>query len=144
MQDAISTGRFLARLAELTDWKLLAQLGPVALRIARLIGVFRSAAPSHERMARFEEELKFLLDTMGRLIVQWTLNHLEPQSRADMPPVLYWERDAYRPKRLSPTRNLNCLFGPIRVSRWLYESVNRGQKRYHFHGANGATWSVAK
>jgi len=124
MQDAISTGRFLARLAGLTDWKLLAQLGPVALRVARLIAVFRSAAPSHERMARFEEELKFLLDTMGRLIVQWTLNHLEPQSRADMPPVLYWERDAYRPKRLSPTRNLNCLFGPIRVSRWLYEALD--------------------
>lgn len=124
MQDAITTGRCLARLAKLTDWCLLAQLWPVALRIARLIGGFRSAAPSPERMAQFEGELKRLLDTMGRLIVQWTLNHLEPPSRADMPPVLFWERDAYRPKRLSRMRNLNCLFGPIRVSRWLYEPLD--------------------
>jgi hypothetical protein len=124
MQDAITTGRCLARLAKLTDWCLLAQLWPVALRIARLIGGFRSAALSPERMAQFEGELKRLLDTMGRLIVQWTSNHLEPQSRADMPPVLFWERDAYRPKRLSRMRNLNCLFGPIRVSRWLYEPLD--------------------
>lgn len=124
MQDAISAGRFLARLAQLSDWCLLTQLGPVALRIARLIAGFRSAAPSPGRMARFEEELKRLLDTMGRLIVQWTLNGLESPSRADMPLTIFWERDAYRAKRLSPLRNLNCLFGPIRVSRWLYEPLD--------------------
>jgi hypothetical protein len=39
-------------------------------------------------------------------------------------PVLLWEGDAYRPKRLSIMRNLNCLFGRIRVSRWLYESLD--------------------
>jgi hypothetical protein len=68
--------------------------------------------------------LKQLLDSAGRLIVEWTLNRLEPKSRAEMPPVVYCGHDAYRCKRLSPTRNLNCLFGPIRVSRWLYESLD--------------------
>lgn len=124
MQDAISAGRCLARLAQLSDWCLLAQLWPVALRIARLIAGFRSAALSPERMAQFEGELKRLLDKIGLLIMQWTVNHLESKSRADMPLTLFWEHDAYRAKRLSPMRNLNCLFGPIRVSRWLYEPLD--------------------
>lgn len=122
--DAITAGRCLARLVELTDWMLLAQLCPVALRMAKLVAGFRSAPLSPEGMAKFENELKRLLDRMGRLIVQWTLNGLESKSRADMPPILFWDRDAYRAKRLSPTRNLNCLFGRIRVSRWLYEAMD--------------------
>jgi hypothetical protein len=32
--------------------------------------------------------------------------------------------DAYRRKRPSPTRNLNCLFGKIRLWRWLYDPMD--------------------
>ena len=124
MQDAIIAGRCLARLAKLTDWTLLVELWPVALHMARLVAGFRDDVVCPTRMLDFERELKQLLDKFGRLIVQWRLNRLESRSRAGMPPILFCERDAYRPKRLSPTRNLNCLFGPIRVSRWLYESLD--------------------
>jgi hypothetical protein len=124
MQDAISAGQCLARLAKLTDWSLLAQVWPVALRIARLAAGFVDSELSPGRMAEFESELKRLLDKIGCLIVQWRLNHLESKSRADRSPLLFWEGDAYRVKCLSPMRNLNCLFGPIRVSRWLYESLD--------------------
>ncbi len=121
MQDATSAARYLSRLASLTGWSLLAQLGRTVIRIARLVAAFRSATPSPEKMACFEWDLKRQLDEIGRLIVQWTLNNLESKSRTDMPAVLFWQNDAFRPKRLSPTRNLNCLFGPIRLTRWLYE-----------------------
>jgi hypothetical protein len=94
------------------------------MRIARLVAGFRDDALCPTHMLDFEMQLKQLLDKIGRLIVQWRLNRLEAVSRADMPPLLFWERDAYRPKRLSPLRNLNCLFGPIHVSRWLYESLD--------------------
>src|SRR5579872_1399219 len=109
MQDAITAGRCLARLIRLTEGSLLARLWPVALRIARLVANFRRGTPSPEGMATFEEQLNRLLCEMGRRIVEWTLNRLDPKSRDEMPAVLVWEQDAYRPKRLSPTRNLNCL-----------------------------------
>ena len=96
MQDAIRAGRYLARLAELTEWSLLAQLWLVALRIARLVARFRGDPLSPKGAARFEEELKRLLDTMGRLIMQWTLNGLESESRTDMPSVIFWERSEER------------------------------------------------
>jgi len=124
MQDAISAQRCLARLAKLTGWSLLWQLWPVTLRIARLVAGFRASTPDPNRTARFEEELQRLLHEIGRRIVEWTLNRLEPPSPDEMPPVVYWQGDAYRPKRLSPMRNLNCLFGPIRVRRWLYEAFD--------------------
>ncbi len=124
MQDAITAGQCLARLAKLTDWNLLVSLWPVAWRIARLVAGFRNNEICPTAMLGFETELKRLLDQFGRLIVQWTLNRLEPESRANMPPIMCCERDSYRCKRLSPTRNLNCLFGPIRIKRWLYESLD--------------------
>ena len=121
MQDATSANRFLARVTELTGWNLLVQLAPTLLRLARLVAAFRRAQMSPENMAKFEWDLKQRVNELGRLIVQWTLNDLEPKSRDDLPSNLFWQNDAFRPKRLSPTRNLNCLFGPIRVHRWLYE-----------------------
>lgn len=124
MQDANTGRRCLTRLAELTDWSLLAQLWPVALQVGRLVADFRTAPLSPQGMAQFEWELQRLLCKLGRIVVQWTLNRLEPEKQADMPRVVFWERDAFRPKRPSPMRNLNCLFGPIRVRRWLYESMD--------------------
>ncbi len=124
MQDAIRSRVFLARLATLTEWSLLRRLWPVGLKIAQLIAGFRRGTHCPAAMAQFERDLKELLDRMGRVIAEWTLNRLEPESRAEMPRVLYWQNEAYRPKRLSPTRNLNCLFGPIRIQRGLYESLD--------------------
>lgn len=124
MHDATTARQCLTRLAELTDWSLLVQLCPVALQIADLIAAFRCAPRSADKMARFEWELRGLLIKIGRIIMQWLVNRLEPEKRADMPPVVFWEENAFRPKRLSPMRNLNCLFGPIRVRRWLYESMD--------------------
>jgi hypothetical protein len=120
MQDAIKAGRYLAILARLTDWSLLVELWPLALRIGRLMKSFGGNQLSAAGTATFETNLAALLTDVGRLLVQWRLNHLESREREEMPPTLYWDSSAYGRKCLSPMRNLNCLFGPIRVIRWLY------------------------
>ena len=121
MHDANCPVRCLTRLAELTSPRLLLQLWPVVLRIARLVHRFRNQPLSPAAMHQFESELSGLLREAGRRTVQWTLNHLEASDRHTMVGELFYQHDHYRCKRLSPTRNLNCLFGKIRVWRWLYE-----------------------
>jgi len=71
----------------------------------------------------FESELQRLLSEVGRRIVQWTFSNIEPTDRNRLPPHVFWHNDHYRLKRVSPSRNWNCLFGKIRVRRWLYEST---------------------
>ncbi len=125
MRDANPSDRCLTRLQQLTGPELLLELWPVVLRIARLVFRFRESGPSPEAAYHFEMELDKLLRELGRRIVQWTFNHLEPQEVEFVPGRLIWDGDYYRAKRLSPTRNLNCLFGKIRVRRWLYEPVEQ-------------------
>ncbi len=121
MQDATRAQQCLARLCELTAPSLLLEVWPVVLRMARLVQGFRSQPPSPAATQRFETELAGLLCELGRRIVEWTLNHLEPHDPALLPRELFWQGDHYRLKRRSPSRNWNCLFGKIRVWRWLYE-----------------------
>ena len=123
MQDATTGNRCLARLCDLTSPSLLTQLWPIVLRIARLIAQFRSGEPSPEGMYQFERDLGKLLGQLGRGIVQWTINQIEPRDRDLIPRELFLDGDHYRFKRFSTTRNLNCLFGPIRLERALYEAT---------------------
>ena len=122
MQDATRSLACLTRLCQLTSPQLLLSLWPIALRIGRLIQRFRNQPRSPQAMHDFEVELLRLLIEMGRRIVEWTLNSLPPE-RHLMPGELFYQNDHYRLKGLSPTRNLNCLFGKIRVWRWLYEGT---------------------
>ena len=122
MQDATRSLACVTRLCQLTSPQLLLSLWPIALRIGRLIQRFRNQPRSPQAMHDFEVELLRLLIEMGRRIVEWTLNSLSPE-RHLMPGELFYQNDHYRLKGLSPTRNLNCLFGKIRVWRWLYEGT---------------------
>jgi len=119
--DANGATRCLAILCQLTSSELLVSLWPVVLRIARLVHQFTSETASPKDLFEFETKLQRLLCEMGRRIVQWKLNSIESRNRRDLPRSLLYQCDAYHRKRLSPTRNLNCLFGKIRLWRWLYE-----------------------
>ena len=122
MQDATQSQRCLAILVRLTSFELLIQMWPIVFKIARLIRAFRTGRRSPEAMAQFETELWQLLQEVGRRIVQWTLNHLEPD-RQQMLPQLQWEGEWYRLRYKSPLRNLNCLFGPISLRRFCYQPL---------------------
>jgi hypothetical protein len=125
MQDATQAIRCLTILAELTGFELLSQLWPVMLRIGRLVAHFRRGTPSPAAMFQFETQLQDLLREAGRVIVQWTLNQLEPDDDCahQLPPLLRWQGDYYRRRRKSRLRNLNCLFGPIQLRRFYYQPL---------------------
>lgn len=112
----------LARLGLLTRMELPALLCPIAWRIVKLVRQLTIQNASPGSFFDFEHNLQRLLNEVGRTIVEWKLNALESPRAAELPTCLLYQRDAYRRKRLSPTRNLNCLFGKIRLQRWLYES----------------------
>ncbi len=122
--DANGGTRCLARLIQLTSPQLLIELWPVVFRIARLVHRFGASTVSGKECFEFEAKLREYLDEMGRIIVQWKLNSLSSSLSGEPPRILFHEGTAYYAKRLSPTRNLNCLFGKIRIWRWLYESCD--------------------
>jgi len=123
MQDATRSLRCLTILGKLTGWDLLIQLWPIMLAMARLVFRFRRGPVCPEATFAFETELQTLLREMGRRIVQWTVNHLEPEDRDEMPSQFVWEGEYYRRRDKSPMRNLNCLFGPLRLRRFCYQPL---------------------
>ncbi len=127
MQDATRIIRCWTVLAKLTGVELLIQLWPVMLRIARLVAGFRRTEPSPEAMFRFETNLQDLLREVGRVIIQWTVNHLEPDDllTQKMPPLFLWDGEYYRRRNKYSLRNFNCLFGPISLRRFYYQPLER-------------------
>jgi hypothetical protein len=126
MQDATRCLRLLTILANRTGWDLLIQVWPVVLRVVRLVACFRRRSVSPKATFQFETELQDLLREVGRRILEWTVNHLEPEHRRQMPPQLTWEGEYYRLGSKSPLRNLNCLFGPIALKRFCYQPLETG------------------
>lgn len=126
MQDATRVTRYLTMIVRMTSWELLLEVCGTLLRIARLVRSFRRGEISPIALTRFEHALQGLLRELGRLIVRWTVNRLEPVERAEMPKQFLWNGDYYRRRNLSPLRNLNCLFGPIELLRYCYQPLETG------------------
>ena len=78
MQDAIRADRCLTILSRLTGEDLLRDLWPAVLRLAWLIFRFRRGERTPEAASEYEVEIQSLLREIGRLIVQWSFNRLEP------------------------------------------------------------------
>ena len=98
MQDATGNQRCLTILCRLTGPDLLLSLWPVILQIARLVAGFPRERPSPAGMFEFETQLDSLLREMGRRIVEWRLNRLEPADRQRMPKHFVF---VYRPKNVT-------------------------------------------
>src|SRR5258706_5606691 len=81
-------------------------------------------------MATFAQELSTLLREVGRRIVAWVLNHVEPESNDDTPSRLQFEGQ-YDRRRGKHRSMVSTLFGTVEVQRRLYEPLERGRRALH-------------
>ena len=109
---------------------LVVQLSGSLAHGAKLIDQFLQQAPTPQKMAMFEGELSTLLREVGRRIMAWVLNHMEPECAEEMPSRLWWKGQAYRRRRKHRT-TLATLFGPVVVWRRLYEPLEGGARSLH-------------
>ena len=101
---------------------LVVQLsGPLA-QGARLLDQFLHDELTPRTMAEFERKLRALLREVGRRIMAWVLNHLEPESDAEAPARLRFEGQLYR-RRGKARSTVATLFGTVQVWRRLYEPL---------------------
>ncbi len=103
---------------------LTLRLLPVISRIGQLIVDFRAAEPTPSACYQFETQLHDALRELGRLLVEWTYNHLEPADRHFMPNHLHFDGDWYRRRAKTPNRSVATLFGTITLWRHLYQPIH--------------------
>ena len=90
---------------------LVTQLSSSLARGARLIDQFVHTEPTPQNTMAFELELVALLREVGRRIMAWTLNHLEPDIDPEAAPRIEFEGRLYR-RRKHP-RSVDTLFGTV-------------------------------
>src|SRR3954447_1488112 len=103
---------------------LTLRLLPVISRLGQLIVNFRTAEPTPSACYQFETQLHDALREVGRIIVEWTYNDLEPDDRHLMPAPLRFDGDWYRRRDKTPNRCIATLFGTITLWRHLYQPIH--------------------
>src|ERR671914_385806 len=91
---------------------LVMQLSALLARGTRLLDQFVHAEATPETTMAFERELSALLREVGRRIMTWTLNRIEPDANHEAPLRVSWEGRLYRPRRQHP-RVVGTLFGLV-------------------------------
>lgn len=116
---------------------LTTTLRPLALELSgslahgvKLVDQFLHHEPTPETMAQFERQLRELLREVGRRIVSWVLNRLEPERDDEAPSVIEFEERRYR-RRRKYRRRVATLFGEVELWRRLYEPLQRGGRSIH-------------
>src|SRR5688500_15143604 len=101
---------------------LVMQLSGLLARSTRLLERFVHAEPTPTTTMAFERELSDLLREVGRRIMAWTLNRLEPTADNEAPLRVSVEGRLYRRRRQHP-HVVGTLFGLVTHWRRLYEPL---------------------
>lgn len=109
---------------------LVMQLSGSLARGTRLIAQFIQAELTPETTMAFERELSTLLREVGRWIMAWTLNRLEPEADDEAPSRVAFEGRLYRRRRQHP-QAVATLCGPVTLRRRLYEPLGRRGRSIH-------------
>ncbi len=109
---------------------LVMQLSSLLARGTRLLERFVHAEPTPETTMAFERELSDLLREVGRRIMAWSLNRLEPNADNEAPLRVSFEGRLYRRRRQHP-HVVGTLFGPVTLWRRLYEPLGYRGRSIH-------------
>jgi hypothetical protein len=124
MDHATAAAALLATHFATSLFPLTVRLIPVIVQIGRLIVRFRRGEVTPKACHEFETQLELLIRELGRMIVEWTLNHLDPHHGRDMPKAMCFQGQWYRRRFKSPNRRIATLFGTITLWRMLYQPVH--------------------
>ena len=86
------------------------QLSGSLARGVRLIDQFVQDEPTPKKMMTFEHELSVLLREVGRRIMAWTLNQMEPANDDEAPSRVQFEGRLYRRRRQHPRSVADALW----------------------------------
>jgi hypothetical protein len=103
---------------------LTVRLVPLLTQIGRTLVRFRRADLTPQVCHRFEVQLQEQLRELGRIILEWTLNHLEPHDRKDLPGQIESHGTWYRRRSKTPNRKVATTFGTITLWRMLYQDIH--------------------
>ena len=109
---------------------LVRQLSGSLARGMRLIEQFLHNEPTPTTTMIFERELSALLREVGRRIMAWTLNRLEPKADSEALSRVSFEGRLYRRRRKHP-HVVGTLFGPVTLGRRLYEPRGHPGRSIH-------------
>src|ERR687894_2925009 len=109
---------------------LVMQLSGSLARGVRLIYQFVQDEPTPEQMMAFEHDLSALLREVGRQIMVWALNRLEPANDDESPSQVAYMGRLYRRRRPHPNQ-VATRFGPVKLWRRLYETLGLGGSSIH-------------
>jgi hypothetical protein len=99
-------------------------LVPIITQIGRSLVRFRRAELTPQACHQFEVQLQEQLRELGRIIIEWIFNHLEPHDRTDLPSPIASQGTWYRRRSKTPNRSVATLFGTITLWRMLYQDVH--------------------
>ena len=96
---------------------LTVRLIPVLTEIGRLIVGFRRAELTPQVCHQFETQLHAQLRELGRIIVAWTFNHIEPLATVGTCPIRCISRESGTAAVPKPQPTVATLFGTITLWR---------------------------
>ena len=112
-------------LAEVDD-ELRQTMDPLLRQIVKTVITFLHNEVSSTSSLRFEEGLDQVLRDLGRIVTEWTYNHVEPEDPQSLPHDVHFESGGYRRlNHKTPNRNVATLFGKITLWRFGYRDWQR-------------------
>jgi hypothetical protein len=92
-------------------------LDPALGHVRDLVEQLRQGPLSPHAAVQFEKDLQQATRELGRVVVQWTYNHLEPADKDACPPFVYAEGSRLRRLAKKTPQQVDTSFGTITVRR---------------------------